>query len=346
MDKDEIKLYLKDNPEEIRSVLEALECHSVKIQTGKKVQSALPDGDNYTSIHIKLNDGLSSVIYTRNKFDDYEYKDFFSVVMFLKDCELNEAISYICSVCGINYTTKSKQKNKSGSYDFLKKYNRYLKNSSFDSEINETILPEVFTERFTKGNHIKYLRDGISEKTQEKFGISYDILDDRIITPIRNDEGKLVTFKGRTCNKNYKIYGIPKFIYYYPFFAENYLYGLYENYYDIVSANEILVGEAEKFVMQCDTFGVNNTVALSKKVISEKQLRKLLKLGKPAVLMFDKDVTLDEIKEECKKFKNLIDVYYVYDTLDLLKGKESPTDKGIEIFRELLEKCKFKYKED
>jgi hypothetical protein len=96
--------------------------------------------------------------------------------------------------------------------------------------------------------------------------------------------------------------------------------------------------------MQCDSFGIKNTLAVSKKVISDIQVKKILKLGKPIVIMFDKDVSLNEIFIECRKFKKLIDVYYVYDTLGLLKRKESPSDRGKEVFDKLLEKCKFKYK--
>lgn len=344
MDKSELKIYLKDNPEYIRGVLEGLGCHHIKIVTNKRVQSSLPDGDNPTSIHIKLNDNLSTKIYTRNEFNNYETKDFITLVQYLNNCEFSVALEYVFKYCNIDYTANYRKKVKSNSVEFLKKYKRSINKNIVEEEYKEKVLPEFFTERFVKGSHIIYLRDGVSEKTQDKFGISYDALDDRIVTPIRNDEGELITFKGRTCREDYKVYGIPKFIYYYPFSAEYYLYGLYENYFDIISADEILVFEAEKAVMQCDTMGVNNVFATSKKVISDIQVKKILKLGKPIVIGFDKDVSLEEIYIECRKFKGLIDVYYIYDTLGLLKGKESPTDKGINVLQKLLNNCKFKYK--
>ena len=82
MDKSELKIYKKDNPEYIRGVLEGLGCHHIKIVTNKRVQSSLPDGDNPTSIHIKLNDNLSTKIYTRNEFNNYETKDFITLVQY------------------------------------------------------------------------------------------------------------------------------------------------------------------------------------------------------------------------------------------------------------------------
>ena len=58
MDKDEIKIYLRDNPQYIKDILEKLNCHHIKISS-KRVSSALPDGDNNASIQIKLLDNPS-----------------------------------------------------------------------------------------------------------------------------------------------------------------------------------------------------------------------------------------------------------------------------------------------
>lgn len=345
MNKEELKIYLKDNPELIKNVLEDMNCHHVKIIHNKKVQSALPDGDNYTSIYIKLNDYLNTKVYTRNDFSKKEeFQDFFSLVKYIKGYNLNEAVRYIAQVVGVNVDFTNKDIIKSSSYEFLKKYSRAKNREQFDDLLDETILPESYKQRFVNASHIVYELDGVSEHSQSKFEIMYDVADDRIIMPIRNDDGKLISFKGRTCEKDYIKRGIPKFLSYYPYSAERYLYGYYENYYDILSSDEVYVGEAEKFVLQCDSMGINSSLSLSKKVISPLQLKKLLKLGKPIVLAFDKDVSLEEIYMECRKFKGLVDVYYIYDTLNLLHKKESPSDRGSDIFLKLIKECKFKYK--
>jgi hypothetical protein len=91
--------------------------------------------------------------------------------------------------------------------------------------------------------------------------------------------------------------------------------------------------------------GINNAVATNKKKISSMQLKKLFKLGKNIVLAYDKDVTLEEIFIECKKFNSMCDVSYIFDNIGLLGKKESPSDNGIEVFKRLYDECKFQYKE-
>jgi len=346
LDKSELKIYLKDNPEYIENVLESIGCHHIKIIPNKRVQSALEDGDNQTSVQVKLNDTLSTVVHTRSEFQKYEIKDIFSLVQFIKDYTLGEAIQHICKVCGLKYSNNVKKQNVSTSYQFLKKFKRSLnKEARLEEYESETkILNESFKERFIRNTCKLFYDDGISEKTQDKFEVSFDVLDNRVVFPIRNDEGGILTFKGRTCDIDYKIKGIPKYISYYSYYAEFYLFGLYENYFDILNSEDVIIGEAEKFVMQLDSMGIHNSVSLSKKIISPYQLNKLLKLGKDIVLAFDKGVSLEDIYIECRKFKGLCNVYYIYDYDDLLSNKQSPTDRGFEIFNKLYTEYKFKYK--
>lgn len=344
MDKEKIKEYLRENPQNIKSILENLGCHHVKINS-KRISSALPNGDNITSISIKLNDFLSSEIYSKKSdFDKkYEVKDIFSVIQYIKECGLQEAIQYICLQCGLKYNNSIKKTSKSNSFSVLKIFKKSISDKELDYE--QEVLQESFLQRFIREECLIFSNDNINKKTQDKFNVSYDILDNRIVFPIRNDIGGLLTFKGRTIDKDYKIKGIPKYIYYYPFYGEYYLFGLYENYFDIISANEIYVGESEKFVMQLDSMEINNSVGLSKKSISPIQLNKLLKLGKDIVLVFDKDVPLEEIFIECRKFKGLCRVFYIYDKDNIyLKNKQSPTDRGKDIFLKLCSEYKFEYK--
>lgn len=345
MDKNELKSFLKDNPKYIENVLEEIGCHHIKTIADKRVQSALPDGDNSTSIQIKLNDTLSTTVYTRNEFKQYEIQDIFSLVQYIKEYTLGESIQYICKICGLRYTKNTKQHNHSNSYQFIKAFKKSIdKENRFNNyEDDANILDESFKFRFIRETCKLFYDDNIDESTQDKFYVSYDILDNRVVFPIRNDEGNILTFKGRTCDEDYKIKGIPKYLSYYPYRAEYYLFGIYENWFEIMTAKELIVVEAEKSVMQLDSMEINNCVAISKKSISPMQINKLLKLGKDIVLCFDKDVQLNEIYIECRKFRELCNVYYVYDYDDLLIGKQSPSDCGYEIFNKLINEYKFKY---
>ena len=86
--------------------------------------------------------------------------------------------------------------------------------------------------------------------------------------------------------------------------------------------------------------GIYNVVATSKKRISEEQAEVINKLNKKIVLAYDKDVEIEEIERECSKLNG--DVYYIKDEWDLLDKKDSPTDKGIDIWNKLYYN-KFKY---
>jgi len=338
----QLKQQLNDTPELIVDILENIGCHHAKIIPNKRVQAALPyPHDNETSVQVSLNEMLSTKVRSQNDYD-YEIKDIFTLIQYVKDNTLTEAIEIVCKVCGVKFTnTGGKKVVKSDAYDFLRQFKRSIKKEEYVEE--EVILPESFTRRFVREDCKLWLDDNIGSSSQEKFGVSYDVLDNRVVFPIRNETGELMTFKGRTVDKDYKINGVPKFINYYPCFNNNYLFGYYENSFDIMMADEVFIIESEKGIGQLDSMEINNCVATNKKVISPIQVTKLLKLGKSLVLAFDKDVLPEEIFIECAKFNGLCRVFYIFDTLDLLKGKQSPCDLGIGIWQQLVEECKYEY---
>lgn len=343
MDLKELKIYLKDNPDKILDILEFMGCHDIKPIRDKRIQCALPyPSDNPTAVSIKLNDRLDSAIYTKNEFEQYEYKDLLSVIQFIKQCDLRLALDLVNEVTGLQVHKDFNKKNESLTISVLRQFKRYNKNN--DDYIEDMILKEDMTTLFNRGISQIYLNDGVSEETQIKFGLLYDSIGNRIVIPIRNEKGQLIGFKGRTCEKEHKKKGISKFLSYYPCNNNNYLFGFYENNEYIKKSDELLVVEAEKGVMQLDSIGINNVVSSNKKIISYIQLHKLLKSNKIIVLAFDKDVTLEQIFIECRKFKGLCKVMYIYDKDNLLQGNESPCDNGLEIYIKLYNEYKFEYK--
>ncbi len=343
MNLEEIKLYLKDNPEKIEDILDFLGCHHIKLIRDKRIQCALPyPSDNITSVSIKLNDRLDSEIYTKNEFETYKYKDFISVIAYIKQCDFNLALGIISEVLNIDIERKVNKKNESLTTSILKQFKRYNKENN--DYIEDVPLDEKLINLFCTGISLMYLSDGVSEETQVKFSLLYDSIGNRIVIPIRNEKGQLIGFKGRTCEEDYKKKGISKFLSYYPCNNNNYLFGYYENLEYIKKSNELIVVEAEKGVMQLDSMGINNVVSCNKKKISYIQLHKLLKSNKTIVLAFDKDVALEDIFIECRKFKGLCNVKYIYDKDNLLHNKESPCDKGKDIFMRLYNEYNFEYK--
>jgi len=183
--------------------------------------------------------------------------------------------------------------------------------------------------------HKLFSEDGISLKIQVEMGISYDTNDSRILIPIRDTEGNLITLKGRTTIDTYKEDEIPKYLSYFDYNAVNILYGYYENYFNIIEKNEIVIVESEKSVLQAMSMGINNVVALSKHIISDKQLEIILKTQCDVVLALDKGIDRKYCLKELDKFDNFCTKYLIYDNENILKDKDSPFDKGLNIWEKL-----------
>ena len=83
------------------------------------------------------------------------------------------------------------------------------------------------------------------------------------------------------------------------------------------------------------SMGINNVVALSKHVISDRQLELILKLNCDVVLTLDKDMDREYCISELNKFDNLCTKYLIIDNDDLLGEKDSPFDKGLQVWNEL-----------
>lgn len=338
----EIKKILLNNTIFIKKVLEDLGCRQIKM-TSSHITSTRPDGDNASSVYIKLNELLSSKCFTKQvEFESkYEKRDFIELVCFFKeDCSIVDAIKYICKVCDIKCDMNFDKKVESNSLSFINKLKRTMTNQVISDDV---VIDESILDDFLYYPSYDFYLDNISVEIQEEFGVCYDFYDNRVCFPIRNNKGELLSVKGRTLNENHKLLGIPKYIYYVNFNGGNVLYGEYENMDYLKNAKEIIIVEAEKGVMQLASYGIRNVVATCKKTITRQQLLKILSYGKDVVFAYDKDVKEQELKLECSKFKGLVKTHYILDELDFLNDKDSPADKGKDIFNWLINDFKIEY---
>lgn len=205
---------------------------------------------------------------------------------------------------------------------------------------------------FVKHYPPEWLRDGISTAAMDKFGICYSISQNKIIIPHRDANGRLVGIRGRALNE-WEVENIGKYMpvrleqtwYKHPLSMN--LYGLFENKENIKKQGVCYVFESEKSVLQFESFtGPNCTVAVCGSQFNKYQLNILLKTCCPdeIVLCFDSEEIGEETKyfdklwAICQKYKNYANFSFIYDRLGLLNLKDSPSDKGEEIFKKLLEK--------
>jgi DNA primase len=327
MEISDIKKYLFNNPNKIIELLEDCKCHHIRHYDGKRIQSARPEGDNPSSVQVILSDtNLHTVIHTDATF---EGGDIFYLIAHLKNINNKESIKWVYGELGfdVSYNPKT-EKNLTLSFvnEFVKfniKYDKY-------NTIENNILPDITKEQFIDAPHKKFTDEGISLKTQKKFGICYDMISSRIVIPIHDLKGNLVTFKGRSIIDN----GI-KYIAYYPFNGLDILFGYYQNFFNIIQKGEVIVFEAEKSVFKSDTMGVDNTLAIMRHKLSSQQKDALLRLQVPITFGFDKDISASEIILLLEDLNGLADIYIMYDRSESLNGKNSPVDEGRKTFDEL-----------
>ena len=330
----ELKKILYNEPNLIKKLLESFGCSHIH-KSNNRISSTRPDGKNRNSVSIVLSETLNCKVYTRPEYEStYDICDIITLTQYFLDCNIIEATNYICNICGIENSGTYVKQEENETVSFLKKYKRILKNEEVKEDV---ILDDKILDLFVNAPCKIFTDDGIDIHTQEYFEVCYDIMSNRAVFPIRNENGGLITLKGRTLESDYKLYGIPKYFVYYEVETSHILFGEYQNKDYIKNAEYIILVESEKSVMKLLQMGYRNCVAIGRKSISRQQRNKLLAYGKPLVIAFDNDVKEKELKIISGMFKGLIPISYTLDKFNLLKEKDSPCDRGLHIFNELLE---------
>lgn len=214
-------------------------------------------------------------------------------------------------------------------------------------------LPEINSQVlncFVKLYPEEWLNDGISREAMDKHNILYSISQNKIVIPHYDVRGRLVGIRGRALNSE-EVELVGKYA---PIKLEDTwyshklslnLYGLDKNKPQIKRTGICYVFESEKAVLQMDSFNMNNCcVAVCGSNFNIHQLKLLMKNGRPQeiVLCFDNEEKKGEDKyfyklwNMCKKYSKYCQMSFVYDRKGLTDYKDSPTDKGEEIFRKLL----------
>lgn len=330
MSVEKLEQYLIENPDEIVKILEMTDFHSISFSNSKEeIRCAYYEGGNPTSVAINCKT-LQSYIFSKGMGGSLFY-----VIGLHNNWNLNQTINNITKILNIKNLE-----------DFVSPYifngiYKKIEKKSLDEE--DEILPDDLLNNFVDHPNVRFFKDNISYETQFKFNVRYDETTNRIVVPWRNKNGKLVGITGRY---NFNDLGkYPKWKALKNFSKGNFLYGIFENYEGIKNAGYVLIGESEKFVMQLDTMGYHNALALGNCTITEKQARLIKSLPvEKIILALDEGVNVEHLLAQCEKlkggiFNNNKEVWCIYDSKgDLLKkgSKNSPSDLGKEKFEKLL----------
>ena len=331
-----MKEYLRNNPNEIEKILKYYGYHSINI-TDKEIRCAKKTSDNPSTVRIKLNDKLSST-----DFSSSYSGDLFSLIATHTGLKYGEIIKTVETMIGkkINGTYENKEESLfDGFFDDL-----YI---PYETEEKEVIYDESVLEKYNNGYkwNMRFLTDGILPSSQVKFNIGFDDKSNRITIPHYNEHGELIGVMGRIDSDeptNYKYLPLVTFE------KHKNLYGLYQNKEHIKKSKKVYIFEAEKSVLQCDSFGIHDCVSLGGNQISTTQVEQLLKLGvSEIVLCMDEGLMIDAIKRDIQTIKKSlfmrdIKIGVMLDKENKYLPKESkcsPSDRGKEIFKKLCNEC-------
>lgn len=203
----------------------------------------------------------------------------------------------------------------------------------------------------------EWIEEGISTNTQQKYNIHFYAPDGQIIIPHYDINGALIGIRGRYLEDDLcEMYGkyrpayIHQQLYNHPLSFS--LYGLDKTHLNISKYKKAIIFEGEKSVMLYDSyFGSkeNISVACCGSSISKQQIDLLLKLGvNEIIIALDrqyKEVNDEEnkkylinIRKLAAKMIDFCNVSVIYDSEHELDYKDSPIDKGKEIFIKLFQK--------
>ena len=326
----DLKDYIIQN-DKIKDILEAIGCFNIKIYA-KEYRCGSPKHINATSIVIKRST-LKIKIYTP---EETIRGDLYTLVMDIKDMKFLEAIKYIHEILELKYTGISYQKkDEDDKIDILKVFKKASKGYVDYTDEELKIYNEDICSEFIQMPYIDWVREGIMPKTQDIFGIGYSRRNNRVIIPHRlwcGGTNDYVGIIGRTLIKDYQLFDIPKYFPLYKFPKSMNIYGLQENYKEIQTKGYVNVFEAEKSTLKRHSRKDYTGVSLGCHEISLEQAKILISLDVEIIIQMDNDIPIHHIRSLCEVFYGIRPVYYVIDTLGLLKDKESPADKPNRVY--------------
>ena len=207
---------------------------------------------------------------------------------------------------------------------------------------------------FVKYYHPSWIQDGITIDAMDKFNILFSLSENKIIIPHYDINGNLIGIRGRALDEETVLNGQK----YMPISIGNTmynhqlgfnLYGCYENKHGLKKTRTAILVEGEKSVLlDYGFYGDNaNAVACCGSNFNKYQLGILThQLGvNEVIIAFDKEYDTwnddsakkwrEKIVNNCLPFKTQVNFSYIWDFNNLLKRKDSPFDRGKEIFEKL-----------
>lgn len=270
------------------------------------------------------------------KFYDYSSGiggNVFTFVRFYNKCGNSDAVNILSKFAGVQDDTVTRRKK----IEALRVCKKFVKNDTDKKKPDAgVVLPNDCMSRYEVRDDklVVWENEGISRSSIRRFDVRYDSFSNRLVYPIKDIDGKIVNIGGRTLDPDFKNKKIRKYTYLYHWGTMNIIYGLFDNINEIRKRKEIILFEGCKSVLLADTYGFGNAGAILTSHLNPNQMKVLIGLGCRVVFALDKDVDIKN-DHNIQKLKHFVTVEVIQDVSNCIDEKDSPTDKGEEIFRKL-----------
>lgn len=270
--------------------------------------------------------------------------DIIEFVRLYHNLSFYDAIEYLLNQYQINPIDKEN----SDTLKYLKSTVRKERSPSFE----RNILSKNIMNKYTKQPIVEWINEGMLPSVLEKYDVRYDFKNNKIVFPIKDRDGNIISIKGRTLFADYEqridFDGKPmkKYRYYTEIGHNDFLFGLYGKEDCIKKRGEIVIAEGAKSVLLADSYGCDNCVSLETNRINDYQIDLILQLKCDVVIALDKGmkITTQKMKNTDRYtyinigiLPKLTNVYVVEDKYNVLPEKASPFDCGKEVWEKLYE---------
>ena len=275
-----------------------------------------------------------------------------------KEMTLYQAIQFVANFFGIaisanNFTNDNDEPS---DWQILNNYAKSQAQEKEERKVEFKFYDDKILKYLPHPKIVPWLKEGISQEAMDNCGIAFDPVLWGIVIPHYDINGKLVGIRERTLIKedeangkykpailNYQMYNHP--------LGFN-LYNLNNSKNNIRKYKKAIVFEGEKSCLLYQSyFGIDNdiSVAVCGSSLTAYQVELLQSLDvEEIVIAFDKQFQeigdkefkgwTKKLKEINKKYGILTRISFMFDKWNLLGYKDSPIDRGPEIFTQLFER--------
>ena len=289
-------------------------------------------------------------------FDIFELAMKVFKIQYDKDIDLNDAVRYIAGKFGISGEYMTEEDEASEDWKIFESYARIQEIEQKDYSVELKEYDSAILSRLNYNVQITpWLNEGISAQVLEYTTIGYFPGADQITIPHFDAQGRFIGLRGRAMAQDdierlgkYRPLKVMKNDWYNHPLGMN-LYGLNWAKDNIKAIGKAIIFESEKSVLlYMSYFGIDNNIAVAccGSNISVYHIHMLLEAGAQEIIIaLDRqfqEINDDEFKHLVNnltkihnKYKNDVKISFIFDSKKVTKYKDSPIDRGPDIFLKL-----------